>query len=66
VPQHPTHYSPAGNGDVLDNVVHQNIRHSYVIISDILDLDHLQIVFHIMDHATTKELLEPLEKCADW
>jgi hypothetical protein len=25
-PQSPTHYSPAGNGDVLDIVVHQNIR----------------------------------------
>jgi hypothetical protein len=25
-PQFPTHYSPAGNGDVLDIVVHQNIR----------------------------------------
>jgi hypothetical protein len=26
-PQCPTHYSPAGNGDVLDIVVHQNIQH---------------------------------------
>jgi hypothetical protein len=25
-PQCPTHWSPAGNGDVLYNVVHQNIR----------------------------------------
>jgi hypothetical protein len=25
-PQCPTYYSPAGNGDVLDNVVRQNIR----------------------------------------
>jgi hypothetical protein len=24
-PQYPTHYSPAGNGDVLDIVAHQNI-----------------------------------------
>jgi hypothetical protein len=30
-PQCPTHYSPAGNGDVLDIVVHQNIRLSDVI-----------------------------------
>jgi hypothetical protein len=33
-PQYPTHYSPAGNGDVLDIVVHQNIRVSDVIVSD--------------------------------
>jgi hypothetical protein len=43
----PTHYSPAANGDVLDIVVHQNIRVSDVIASDILDSDHLPIIFHI-------------------
>jgi hypothetical protein len=36
-PQYPTHYSPMGNGDVLDIVVHKNIRLSDVIVSDILD-----------------------------
>jgi hypothetical protein len=36
-PQCPTHYSPAGNVDVLDIVVHRNIRLSNVIVSDILD-----------------------------
>jgi hypothetical protein len=35
-PQCFTHYSPAGNSDVLDIVVHQNIRLSGVIVSDIL------------------------------
>jgi hypothetical protein len=35
-PQCPTH-SPAGNGDVLDIVVHQNISVSAVTIPDILD-----------------------------
>jgi hypothetical protein len=39
-PQCPTHYSPAGNGDVLDIVVYQNIRVSDIIVSDILDSDH--------------------------
>jgi hypothetical protein len=34
-PQCPTHYSPSGNSDVLDIVVHQNIRVSDVIVSDI-------------------------------
>jgi hypothetical protein len=39
-PQCPSHYSPAGNGDVLDIVVHQNVRLSEVIVSDVLDSDH--------------------------
>jgi hypothetical protein len=43
VPQCPTHYSPAGNVDMIDIVVHQNIRVSDVIVSDILDSDHLPI-----------------------
>ena len=36
-PQSPTHYSPAGNGDVLDIVVHQNVRLSDITVSDPLD-----------------------------
>jgi hypothetical protein len=47
-PLNPTHYSPAGNGDVLDIVVHQNIRLAHVIVSDILDSGHLSVVFHIL------------------
>jgi hypothetical protein len=39
-PQCPTHYSPVGNGDVLDTVVHKNIRLSDVTVSEILDSDH--------------------------
>jgi hypothetical protein len=65
-PQYPTHYSPAGNGDVLDIVVHQNIRLSYVTVSDILDSDHLPIVFHILDHVKTRNPSEPVEKFTDW
>jgi hypothetical protein len=61
-PQCCTHYSPVGNGDVLDIVVHQNIRVSDVIVSDILDSDHLPIVFHILDHVKIRNLSEPTEK----
>jgi hypothetical protein len=61
-PQYPTHSSPAGNGDVLDIVVHRNIRLSNVIVSYILDSDHLPIVFHILDHVRTTKLSEPTEK----
>jgi hypothetical protein len=65
-PQHPTHYSHAGNGDVLDIVVHQNITVSDVIVSDILDTDHLPIVFHILDHVKIRNLSEPVKKFTDW
>jgi hypothetical protein len=34
--------------------------------SDILDSDHLPIVFHILDHVITKNLSEPVEKFTDW
>jgi hypothetical protein len=40
----PAHYSPSWNGDVLDIVVHQNIRVSDVIVSDNLESDHLPII----------------------
>jgi hypothetical protein len=55
-----------GNGDVLDIVVHKNIRLSNVITSDILDSDHLPIIFHILDHVRTKNVLAPLQKITDW
>jgi hypothetical protein len=58
-------HSPAGNGDVLDIVVHKN-RVSDVIIFDILDSDHLPIVFHILDHVKIRNFSEPIEKFTDW
>jgi hypothetical protein len=36
-PQCPTHYFPAGNGDVLDIDVHQNVRLSEVIVAEVLE-----------------------------
>jgi hypothetical protein len=55
-----------GNGDVLDILVHKNIRFSDVIVSDILDSDHLPIIFHILDHVRTKQISKLLEKFTDW
>jgi hypothetical protein len=49
-PQYPTHFVPDGTGDVLDNVVHQNVRPSEVTILNIRDSDHLPITFSILDH----------------
>jgi hypothetical protein len=60
-PHCPTRYSPAGNGDGLDIVIHQNVRLSEVIVSDVLDSDHLPILFHILDHDTTRNLSKPIE-----
>jgi hypothetical protein len=45
----PRHNSPAGNDDVLDIVVHKNIRLLEVTVSEILDSDHLSIVFHLLE-----------------
>jgi hypothetical protein len=64
-PQCPTHYSPARNGDLLDIVVHQNVRLSLVIVSDVLDPNHLQLVLHILDHVTTRNLSDPVETFTD-
>jgi hypothetical protein len=65
-PQYTTHYFPARNSDVLDIVVHLNIRLSDVIVSDILDSDHLPIIFHILDHVKIRNLSEPIENFTDW
>jgi endonuclease/exonuclease/phosphatase family metal-dependent hydrolase len=62
-PQCPSHYSSLENGDVLDIVVHKNIRLSDVIVFDIMDSDHLPIIFHILDHVRTIQISKPLEKC---
>jgi hypothetical protein len=37
VPQHPTHFVPDGRGDILDIVVHEDIRLSKVKFLGILD-----------------------------
>jgi hypothetical protein len=39
---------------------------SEVIVSDVLDSNHLPILFHILDHVTTRNLSEPIKKFTDW
>jgi hypothetical protein len=39
---------------------------SDVILSDILDSDHIPIIFHILDHVKIRNLWEPVEKFTDW
>jgi hypothetical protein len=59
-PQCHTNYSPAGNDDVLDIVVHKNTRVSDVTVSDILDSDHLPIIFHMLDNVKIRNISEPV------
>jgi hypothetical protein len=51
---------------VLDIVVYQNIRLSEAIVSEVVDSDDLPIVFYILDHVTTRNLSDPVEKLKDW
>jgi hypothetical protein len=39
---------------------------SDVIVSDILDSDHLPIIFHILDNVKIRNLSDPIEKFTDW
>jgi hypothetical protein len=61
-PQCPTHYSPAENGDILDIVIHQNIRLSDVTVFYILDSDHLPILLYLMEHVKVRNPSKPVEK----
>jgi hypothetical protein len=60
-PQWLTHYTPQGNGDVLDIMVYRNIRLSDVTVSDVLDSDHLPILFHILDNFSARDIFTPVE-----
>jgi hypothetical protein len=51
---------------VLYIVIHQNIRLSDIIVSDILDSDHLPIIIHIQHHVKIRNLSEPTEKFTEW
>jgi hypothetical protein len=51
---------------VLNIVVHQNIRVSDVILSEILESYHLPIVIHILDHVKIWNFSEPIEKFTAW
>jgi hypothetical protein len=62
----PIHYPLTGNGDMLDIVVHKNFWLSEVIVSDILDSDHLPITFHLLDHVRARNLSDPVDKFTDW
>jgi hypothetical protein len=51
---------------VFDIVAHKNGRLSEVIVSDILDSDHLPVVLHLRDHIRTRDFSVPVAKFTDW
>jgi hypothetical protein len=55
-----------GNGDVLDIVVYKKIWLSEVIVSDILDSDHLPVVFHLLGHVRTRNLSGRVDRFTEW
>jgi hypothetical protein len=55
-PHCPTHYSPTGNDGMLDIVAYKNVRLSEIIVSDVLDSDHLPVVLNLLEHIRTRNL----------
>jgi hypothetical protein len=55
-----------GRGDVLDIVVHKDVVLSEVRVLDIVDSDHLPIVFCILDHVKARGIFDPVKKFRDW
>jgi hypothetical protein len=65
-PQHLTQFVPIRRGDVLDIVVHKDVRLSEVRDLDIMNSDHLPIMFCILDHIKAGEMLDSAQKFTDW
>jgi hypothetical protein len=49
------HYTFDGRGDVLDNVLHQNVRIPEGIVTNILDSDHIPVMFRILNPVRPRE-----------
>jgi hypothetical protein len=65
-PRYCPHYKRYGRSYVVHILVHQKVRLSEVIVTDILDSDHLPIIFNILNPVRKKEALNPVEKLTDW
>jgi hypothetical protein len=61
-----SHSSLSWEEDVFDIVVHKNVRLPEVIVSDILDSDHLPIVFLLLDHVRNRNLSDLVDKFTIW
>jgi hypothetical protein len=51
---------------VLDIVVHNVVQLSEVFVSDILDSDHLLVIFHLLDYVRTRNVSDRADKVTDW
>jgi hypothetical protein len=51
---------------VLGIVLHRNVRISEVNVLEILDSGHLPILFHMLDHVSTRDISAPVEIHTDW
>jgi hypothetical protein len=60
-PQHTTNFVPDGRGDVLYIVKLSKVR-----VLDIMDSDHVRIMFCILDHIKVREILDPVKKFTDY
>jgi hypothetical protein len=58
--QYPTHYSPVGNGDVLDIVVHKHVQKSSSLT--FWTQISYQSFFNLLDHIRTRNLSDPVDK----
>jgi hypothetical protein len=65
-PQHRTHFVPNGRVDVLDIVIHKDFRLSEVRVLDIMESDHLLIMFFILNHIKAREIMDAVEKFTNW
>jgi hypothetical protein len=52
-PRYQTQYIPSGNGDMLVKRLQRNVRMSDVNVLEIVDSDHLLILFHMLDYVST-------------
>jgi hypothetical protein len=50
---------------VLGIVLHKSTRISEINVLEILDSDHLPILFYMLDHVSTKDILAPVETFTD-
>jgi hypothetical protein len=46
--------------------MHKNIPLSEDTVSDILNSDHLPIIFHLLDHVRTRNLSDLVDNFTDW
>lgn len=51
---------------MLDIAVHKNVRLSEVIVSEVLDYDHLSLVFHLLHQSASWKISAPYDKFTDW